>query len=53
MRGSLDDFGVKIWLYERVSHDALSDMVKIAVVQMGLEDEDLRRHVLMSTLPRS
>ena len=50
-RVSLDDFEAKIWRYERVSHDALSDMVKIAVVQMGLEDEDLRRHVLMLAAP--
>ena len=47
MRGALDDFEVKVRRYERTCGDALSDRVKIAVVQKGLEDEDLRRHLLM------
>ena len=47
MRGSLDEFEVKIRRYERSCNEVLSDRVKIAVVQKGIEDEDLRRHVLM------
>ena len=47
VRGALDDFEVKVRRYERTCGDALSDRVKIAVVQKGLEDEDLRRHLLM------
>ena len=49
VRGSLDEFEVKIRRYER--------SCKEAVVQKGIEDEDLRRHVLLhasrlSTHPR-
>ena len=47
VRGSLDEFEVKIRRYERSCNKILSDRVKIAVVQKGIEDEDLRRHVLM------
>ena len=47
VRGSLDEFEVKIRRYERSCNEVLSDRVKIAVVQKGIEDEDLRRHVLM------
>ena len=47
VRGSLDEFDVKIRRYERSCDEVLSDRVKIAVVQKGIEDEDLRRHVLM------
>ena len=47
VRGSLDEFDVKIRRYERSCNEVLSDRVKIAVVQKGIEDEDLRRHVLM------
>ena len=47
VRGSLDEFAVKIRRYERSSNEVLSDRVKIAVVQKGIEDEDLRRHVLL------
>ena len=47
VRGSLDEFEVKIRRYERSCDEVLSDRVKIAVVQKGIEDEDLRRHVLM------
>ena len=43
----LDEFEVKIRRYERSCNEVLSDRVKIAVVQKGIEDEDLRRHVLM------
>ena len=46
-RGSLDEFEVKIRRYERSCNDVLSDRVKIAVVQKGIEDDDLRRHLLM------
>ena len=45
MRASLDEFEVKIRRYERSCNEVLSDRVKIAVVQKGIED--LRRHVLM------
>ena len=45
VRGSLDEFEVKI-RYERPCNE-VSDRVKIAVVQKGIEDENLRRHVLM------
>ena len=38
---------MKIRRYERSCNEVLSDRVKIAVVQKGIEDEDLRRHVLM------
>ena len=47
VRGSLDEFEVKIRRYERSCDEVLSDRVKIAVVQKGIEDEDLRRHVLV------
>ena len=47
VRGSLDEVEVKIRRYERSCNEVLSDRVKIAVVQKGIEDEDLRRHVLM------
>ena len=47
VRGSLDEFEVKIRRCERSCNEVLSDRVKIAVVQKGIEDEDLRRHVLM------
>ena len=47
VRGALDDFEVKIRRYERAAKEVLSDRIKIAVVQKGLEDEDLRRHLLM------
>ena len=43
----LDDFGVKVRLYERTLGEVLSDLVKIELVQNGIEDEDLRRHLLM------
>ena len=46
-RGSLDKFEVKIRRYERTCEEVLSDHVKIAVVQKGIEDDDLRRHLLM------
>ena len=41
VQGSLDDSEVKVRGYERTYR------VKIAVVQKGIEDEDLRRHLLM------
>ena len=44
--GSLDEFEVKIRRRERTCGEILSDRVKIAVVQKGIED-DLRRHLLM------
>ena len=47
MCGSLDEFEVKIRRYERSCKEVLSDRVKIAVVQKGLEDDDLIRHLLM------
>ena len=47
VRGSLDEFDVKIRRYERSCNEVLSDRVKIAVVQKGIEDDDLRRHVLV------
>ena len=47
VRGSLDEFEVKFRRYERSCNEVLSDRVKIAVVQKGIEDEDLRRHVFM------
>ena len=43
---SLDEFETKIRRYERSCQKVLPDRVKIAVVQMGLEDNDLRRHLL-------
>ena len=46
-QGSLDDLEVKIRRYDRTCGEVLSGRVKIAVVQNGIEDEDLRRHVLM------
>ena len=47
VRGSLDEFEVKIRKYERSCREVLSDRLKIAVVQKGHEDDDLRRHLLM------
>ena len=47
MCGSLDEFEVKTRRYERSCKEVLSDRVKIAVVQKGLEDDDLIRHLLM------
>ena len=38
---------MKIRRYERTCNEVLSDRVKIAVVQKGIEDEDLRCQVLM------
>ena len=46
VRGSLDEFETKIRRYERRCKEVVPDRVKIAVVQMGLEDNDLRRHLL-------
>ena len=46
MRGSLDEFDMNIRRCERSCKEVLPDRVKIAVVQMGLEDNDLRRHLL-------
>ena len=43
VRGSFDEVEVKIRRYERSCNEVLSDRVKIAVVQKGIEDEDLRR----------
>ena len=47
VRGPLDEFEVKIRRYERNCWEVLSDRVKIAVAQKGIEDDDLRRHLLM------
>ena len=47
VRCSLDEFEVKIRRYERSCNEVLSHRVKIAVVQKGIEDDDLRRHLLM------
>ena len=47
VRGSLDEFEVKIRRYERSCGEVLFDRVKIAVVQKGIEDDDLRRHLLV------
>ena len=47
VRGSLDEFEVKIRRYERTCGEVLSDRVKVAVVLKGVEDDDLRRHLLM------
>ena len=47
VRASLDEFDVKIQRYERTCGDFLSDRVAIAVVLKGIEDDDLRRHLLM------
>ena len=38
---------MKIRRYKRTCGEVLSDRVKIAFVQMGIEDDDLRRHLLM------
>ena len=46
VRGSLDEFEMKRRRYERSCKEVLPDRVKIAVVQMGLEDNDRRRHLL-------
>ena len=46
VRGWLDEFETKIRRYGRSCKEVLPDCVKIAVVQMGLEDNDLRRHLL-------
>ena len=47
VRGSLDEFEVKIRRYQRICWEVLSDRVKIAVVQTVTEDDDLRRHLRM------
>ena len=49
---SLDEFEVKIRRYERTCREVLSDRVKIAVVQKGIEDDNLRRHLLMHAARR-
>ena len=49
VRGSLDEFDMKIRRYERSCKEVLPDRVKIAVVQMYLEDNDLRRHLLAAS----
>ena len=46
VKGSLDEFDMKIRRYERSCKEVLPDRVKIAVGQMGLEDNDLRRHLV-------
>ena len=38
---------MKIRRYGRTCGELLSDRVKIAVVQKGIEEDDLRRHLLM------
>ena len=43
-RGSLDEFEVKIRRFERTCGEVLSGL---AVVQRGIEDDNLRRHLLM------
>ena len=47
VRGSPDEFVVKIRRHERTCGEVLSDGVKIAVVQKGMGDDGLRRHLLM------
>ena len=47
VRESLDDFEVRVRRCERTRGEVLSDRVKITSVQRGIEDEDLRRHLLM------
>ena len=47
VRVSLDEFEVKTRKYERTCGEVLSDRMKIAVVQKGIEDDDLRRHLLV------
>ena len=46
VRGSLDEFEMKIRTYERSCREVLPDWVKIEVVQMSPEDNDLSRHLL-------
>ena len=46
VRGSLDELEAKLRRHERTCEDVMSDRVKIAFVQKGLEDDDLRRHLL-------
>ena len=47
VQGSLDEFEVKIRRYDSSCREDLSDRVKIAVAQKRLDDDDLRRHLLM------
>ena len=47
VRGLLDDFGVKVRRYERTCGKSRSDRLKIAGVQKRIENEGLRRHLLM------
>ena len=44
VRGSLDDSEANVRRYEGTCGEFLSDRVKIAVVQSGVEDEDLVHH---------
>ena len=46
VRGSLDEFEMKLRTYERSCKEVLPGRVKIAVVLMGLEGSDRRRHLL-------
>ena len=47
VRGSLDEFDVKIRRHERTCGEILPDREKIAVVQKGIADGGVRRHLLM------
>ena len=47
VRGSLDEFEVKVRRYERTCGEVLSDRAKTTVVQKVIEDDDFRRHLLM------
>ena len=46
VRSSLDEFEMRIRKYGRSCKKVLPDCMKVAVVQTGLENNDLRRHLL-------
>ena len=47
VRGSLDDFEVWVRRYERTCGEVVPHRVRIVVVQKGIEDKNLRRHLRM------
>ena len=46
VRSSLDEFGMRIRRYGLSCKEVLSDCMKVAVIQTGFENNDLRRHLL-------
>ena len=46
--GSLADFDYKLAQYEAQSKETIGDVIKTAVLQKGLQDEQLRNHLVLN-----